>query len=112
MKQLVMLFMLFALVSCGGGPSVEGKWKLKSVGGETLSESEMNTTVNFEKSGAFSLNREGSERKGTWTYNKDAKLIVIKEDDGTNQEWTGVSLTNDEMTFTDRSQQITLQRMK
>ena len=99
----------FLLVSCGGGPSVEGTWQLHSVSGEELTEHEKDMTLTFKEDGSCESSRGDESATGTWELSDDGKTLTF-ELDGREEKCENVEVTDDELTFEQGSDKITLKR--
>jgi hypothetical protein len=111
MKKLLFVLITALLVACGGGKSEVGRWQMESVSGEELSESEKSAIFNLEDGGAFSMERGGETRKGTWKWSEDKKNIVLTRDGGNEEVMENVKVEGDKMTFSADGDVITLKRL-
>ena len=111
MKKLIYAFALMTLilVSCGGEPSIEGKWQIESVSGEELTEHEKSLIVDFQSGGKAISERDGETREGEWKLSDDGKILTMSHD-GRDEESTVKELTADKLVLEQGSDEITFSR--
>lgn len=112
MKRITALLAIiaFVMVSCGA-PSPIGKWQLESISGEDLTEEEKGTIIELREDGSMEATRGKRVKKGDWELSEDGKTMYFIGEEGDKEEMSNVELSTDKMSFTERSNRVTLKRL-
>jgi hypothetical protein len=112
MKRVLFAVAVMAavLTSCGGGPSLIGKWKLDSVSGEQLTEEESAGTMEFKDNGTWESKRGEESRTGEWTLSDDKKTLTTTTE-GREEVLSGLEITESTFSFKDGSDVIVFKRV-
>jgi hypothetical protein len=112
MKRVLFVVAVMAavLTSCGGGPTLIGKWKLDSVSGEQLTAEETEGTMEFKEDGTWESKRGEMSIKGEWTLSDDKKTLTTTTE-GREEVLSGVEITETNFSFKDGSDVITFKRV-
>lgn len=111
MKKLFFALAIMAtvLMACSSGPTLVGTWKLDSVAGEELTESEKEGTMTFNEDGTCESKRGEMSKKGTWSLSDDKKSLTVNTD-GREETMDGVEISDDTFSFNDHDIKITFKR--
>ena len=112
MKRVLFVVAVMAavLTSCGGGPTLIGKWKLDSVSGEQLSEEESAGTMEFKEDGTWESKRGEESRTGEWTLSEDKKTLTTSSE-GREEVLNDLEIAESTFSFKDGSDVITFKRV-
>ena len=119
MKNLFTIAALFVAVTfaaCGGkdgAATLEGKYQIESVTGETLTESEKSITYEFMADGSCTMSKRDKEKKGTWKLSEDGKTLnMTEEGDDEAEEMKNFEITGDGFSFMEGDDKITFKKIK
>ena len=96
------IILVFILSSCSRPVKerIIGQWQLNKVGQETVSPSEISSTIEFFKEGKLIIVVDGKTSVSKWELRNDEKAIQLVNENNEKVNWNIIALSNHQFVYT------------